>query len=154
MNPISVVEHKSMKFVIMDAPSNSNLPSYLQELKRNGVKHVVRVCDPTYETDLLQRENITVHDWSFPDGEPPPAWVINNWLELVEPCCSLAIHCVAGLGRAPVLVAVALMENGVEAEDAVAMIRKGRRGAINSKQLKFLQKYRPRSKNDGCCTLM
>ncbi|KNC85596.1 protein tyrosine phosphatase type IVA 1 [Sphaeroforma arctica JP610] len=154
MNPISVVEHKGMRFVIMDAPSNSNLPSYLQELKRNGVQHVVRVCDPTYEIELLEREGIQVHDWSFPDGESPPSWVITNWLAIVQPGCRLAIHCVAGLGRAPVLVAVALMENGVEAEDAVAMIRKGRRGAINSKQLRFLQKYKPRGSAQGCCIIL
>ena len=36
-----------------------------------------------------------------------------------------------GLGRAPVLVAVALIELGMKYEDAVEMIRMKRRGAIN-----------------------
>jgi hypothetical protein len=35
--------------------------------------------------------------------------------------------------RAPVMVAIALIESGMTAEDAVLMIREVRRGAINSK---------------------
>jgi protein tyrosine phosphatase type 4A len=54
--------------------------------------------------------------------------------------------------RAPVLVAIALMEQGLEAEDAVQMIRRNRKGAINSKQLRFLQKYKPRSQQ-ACCVI-
>lgn len=33
----------------------------MQELKRNKVTDVVRVCDPTYNAEVLQRAGITVH---------------------------------------------------------------------------------------------
>ena len=49
-----------------------------------------------------------------------------------------------GLGRAPVLVAVALIELGMKYEEAVEVIRTKRRGAINSRQLDFLAKYKRR----------
>jgi|SaaInlStandDraft_5_1057022.scaffolds.fasta_scaffold189165_1 protein tyrosine phosphatase type IVA len=115
----------------------------------------------------------------FSDGEPPPADVINAWLSVSktsnkESC--VAVHCVAGLGRyvgrlqaavtsftltltlilfvcrAPVLVAISLIEGGMEPLDAVAYIRKHRRGAINSKQMKFLEEYK--SHSSGCCVVM
>ena len=60
---------------------------------------------------------------------PPSPQVISEWLELVrlqvraDPTSCVAVHCVAGLGRAPVLVALALMELGLKYEDAVELIR-------------------------------
>ena len=59
------------------------------------------------------------------------------------------------LPRAPVLVAVALVEAGMEPLDAIDYIRKRRRGAINSKQLKYLQNYRRRGSGGGCgCVIL
>ena len=42
------------------------------------------------------------------------------------------------------MVATALIELGMKYEDAVDLIRKKRRGAINAKQLEFLSKYKRR----------
>ncbi|MGH0166593.1 UNVERIFIED_CONTAM: hypothetical protein FKN15_051010 [Acipenser sinensis] len=89
-------------------------------------------------------------DWPFDDGAPPSNQIVDDWLNLLkakfreESGCCIAVHCVAGLGRAPVLVALALIECGMKYEDAVQFIRQKRRGAFNSKQLLYLEKYRPK----------
>ncbi|CAB1350789.1 unnamed protein product [Coregonus sp. 'balchen'] len=70
-------------------------------------------------------------DWQFDDGAPPPSKVVEDWLSLL---------------RAPVLVALALIESGMKYEDAIQFIRQKRRGAINSKQLTYLEKYRPKQR--------
>lgn len=57
---------------------------------------------------------------------------------------TIAIHCAAGLGRAPVLVALALVEAGLDPVEAVGWLRALRRGAINGSQLAFLHQYQPR----------
>ncbi|XP_005042628.1 PREDICTED: protein tyrosine phosphatase type IVA 3 isoform X1 [Ficedula albicollis] len=94
----------------------------------------------------------TLQDWPFDDGAPPPSKIVEDWLNLLktkfceDPGCCVAVHCVAGLGRAPVLVALALIESGMKYEDAIQFIRQKRRGAINSKQLTYLEKYRPKQR--------
>ncbi|KAM5318778.1 protein tyrosine phosphatase type IVA 1-like isoform 2-T2 [Glossophaga mutica] len=110
--------------------------------------------------------NKFVLDWPFDDGSSPSNQIVDDWLSLVniqfreEPGCCIAVHCVAGLGRTPVLVALALIESGMKNEDAVQFIRQKRRGAFNSKQLSYLEKYHskmrlcfkdPRGQRNNCC---
>ena len=71
--------------------------------------------------------------------------------EDAKPC--IAVHCVAGLGRAPVLVAIAMLEQGVVFAKVVKEIRNKRPGALNMPQLKFLQKYKPRKSKGGPCII-
>lgn len=148
-----------MRFLIFDAPSDSNLPLYVKEFEKYNVTDVVRVSAPTYDKTFLERHNIQVHEMPFGDGEPPPAAIVEQWIKLCEQRfyqsasqdkkCTIGVHCVAGLGRAPVLVAIALIEKDMAALDAVEFIRKKRRGAINNKQLRYLEMYRKHSRK-GC----
>lgn len=168
INQPSLITHKRLKFLVFDAPSDRNLDLYLKELKSHHVTDVVRVCDPSYDKTALEKEGITVHDWPFPDGDPPPTQIVNDFLSLVKtrfsspsdksspassasnPSCCIGVHCVAGLGRAPVLVAMALIESGMAPLDAAIFIRERRRGAINAKQLKYLESYKPKGKEKQC----
>ncbi|CAH0382859.1 unnamed protein product [Bemisia tabaci] len=153
------IEYKGYKFLITDRPNDRNLPNYIAELKKRNVKNLVRVCEPTYKASDLNAEGINVYDLPYDDGTSPPSHVIDKWFEtlkLANRDTCVAVHCVAGLGRAPVLVAIALIELGMKYEDAVELIRQNRRGAINSKQLQFLEKYRPKSRlknghKNSCC---
>jgi hypothetical protein len=58
------------------------------------------------------------------------------------------------LHRAPVLVAIGLIEYGFDAISAVTFIRERRRGAINSVQLNYLESYKPTRKAGKKCTIM
>mmetsp|Transcript_22427 Transcript_22427/g.34209 ORF Transcript_22427/g.34209 Transcript_22427/m.34209 type:complete len:186 (+) Transcript_22427:713-1270(+) len=161
-----------LKFLIMDAPRSSNLHLYIKECKKYNVTDVVRVCEPTYaKTDLIHA-GIQLHEMPYSDGHSPPDEVLNRWLDLVNerfisgasPVAGtdgncIAVHCVAGLGRAPVLVALALIEfASMDPVEAVVLIRKYRRGAINEKQLNWLEsyqrKYKGRGGGSGCCIVM
>lgn len=118
---------------------------------------MVRVCEPTYPREFLEKNGIKVHEMSYGDGEAPPRNVVNEWLELIQarfldntgPKPTIGVHCVAGLGRAPVLVAIALIEQGMSPLDSVMFIRERRRGAINNKQIKYIEAYK-RQKGGKC----
>ena len=258
VNKPSTIEYGAYRFVIMDAPTDSNLAAYIELLTRKRVRAIARACEPTYSTRRLLDAGIAVLDVPFADGAAPPQAVIERWMQLVEQVCgpadqaakhrhqhkgsrqdahrlkdegeekkqrddtaafasaasnghirvggahsgkltielptvtagsssslpspavspsvsspkpgpfspaasgsspalfdhlpAIGVHCVAGLGRAPVLVCIALMHAGLSAHDAVQLVRKKRRGAINTVQLEFLEKYRPTAPA-ACCVI-
>ena len=68
----------------------------------------------------------------------------------------IAIHCHAGMGRAPTLVALALMKfGGLSGVDAIKLIRNQRPKCFNSTQVNFLIDFNPRElrvgESTGCC---
>lgn len=154
-----VIEKGEFKIVIMDSPDDANAGSYLSELKSLGVTDIVRTCEPTYSSDKFDSQGIRVHEMMFPDGAPPPEDILVQWIDLVQrrflgkdpsDAGLVAVHCVAGLGRAPVMAAVALIElTNTDPMDAVVMIRDRQKGAINHRQLNFLQAYKKRTTNGG-----
>jgi protein tyrosine phosphatase type 4A len=91
----------------------------------------------------------------FADGTAPPDSIVEKFIKLLDsieknrgkgkPC--VAVHCVAGLGRAPVLVAIAMVEAGLDPLEVIKEIRSKRPGALNVVQLKFLQSYKRRGKS-------
>lgn len=180
----TLIEHGPLRFLLSGTPSGDTLPDYANVLLKHNVKHVVRVCEATYDADQLRAHGFHVHDLPFPDGDAPPKDVVRQWLALLDTVFALdthvakaaaaaaavataeggsdsdsltspadsmdkftetiAIHCVAGLGRAPVLAALGLVEFGLDPYEAVGWIRALRRGAINARQLSFLEHYNRR----------
>merc|ERR1712196_274962 len=119
-------------------------------MRKYSVVAVVRVCEPTYHAAELISAGIDLHEMEYKDGTSPSKELIEKWLALVDKTFfqspvgdnttkpSIAVHYVAGLGRAPALVAIALIEfANMDPVEAVTMIRRHRRGAINEKQLLY-----------------
>lgn len=163
----TMIDVKPMRFLIMDAPKQATLHLYIKEMRKQSVTDVVRVCEPTYIAGELTAAGIELHEMEYTDGTSPPKEVIDKWLVLVDktffqsgadsnPC--IAVHCVAGLGRAPLMVAIALIEFvNMDPVEAVSLIRRHRRGAINEKQLLYLEKYKKSYKRTGdaaCCVIL
>lgn len=171
----TLLELPKMRFLIMDAPRQQNIHLYIKEMSKHSVTDLVRVCEPTYSGAELQQAGITLHDMEYPDGHSPPQPVIDQWLQLVDKTFfsesagatspedqkCISVHCVAGLGRAPVMVALAMIEFGnYDPVEAVSMIRRHRRGAINEKQLLYLEQYKKTYRKKGrggaeagCCII-
>lgn len=169
---ITPIEFKNVKMIIMDSPSKHTVPYFLQECSRLHVSDIVRVCEDRYPIDDFEKAGIRVHHWEFSDGSPPPDHILAEWFSLLRQrfygeqkkstsnatsTGPVAVHCVAGYGRAPVLVAVALMELGMPYTDAIELIRSQRKGSFNDRQLDYLSKYTPKARlrrNNRRCFVM
>ncbi|KAI7870328.1 protein-tyrosine phosphatase-like protein [Spinellus fusiger] len=150
---LSLIDSPSspIRFLILDCPTESTLGYYIEEFIQLEVATVVRCCQPTYNASRLLDQNIQVVDLPFKDGGVPPPQVVREWLSLLEHTRdkettdskpTIAVHCVAGLGRAPVLVAIALTEMGSKPLDTIEFIREKRRGAFNKPQIAYLETYK------------
>eukprot|EP01057_Protomagalhaensia_wolfi_P002868 Protomagalhaensia_wolfi_Nauph_80__2867@NODE_2965_length_930_cov_247_809203_g2324_i0_p1_GENE_NODE_2965_length_930_cov_247_809203_g2324_i0NODE_2965_length_930_cov_247_809203_g2324_i0_p1_ORF_typecomplete_len164_score24_81DSPc/PF00782_20/5_1e17CDKN3/PF05706_12/2_3e11Y_phosphatase/PF00102_27/34Y_phosphatase/PF00102_27/1_1e07PTPlike_phytase/PF14566_6/1_4e06Y_phosphatase2/PF03162_13/0_0045Y_phosphatase3/PF13350_6/0_15_NODE_2965_length_930_cov_247_809203_g2324_i0206697 len=160
INPLSFIEKDKLRFLILDAPSNEHVDEYIQAMLKHNVTHLVRTCELSYSEQPFTDAGITCYALPFADGEPPPEAILTQWLNLVTRVSrkgeTIAVHCVAGLGRAPVLVAIALIEKcNTDNLDAIDYVRQRRKGAINRKQLQYLKTYKRRSKKrESCCSTM
>ncbi|SJK86370.1 Probable protein tyrosine phosphatase type IVA A [Babesia microti strain RI] len=161
LNRPTKIQHGNLKIMILDAPSPSTLDHYINKMKEFSVKWLVRTCESTYSDLEVKNHGIKVEELIFNDGEFPPTNVISRWLQIVSETTkdggAVAVHCVAGLGRAPVLASIALIEYGMQPLDAIQFIRERRKGAINSRQLQQLTIYKRcnlQRKCLGICSIM
>ncbi|KAK5816288.1 protein-tyrosine phosphatase-like protein [Linnemannia elongata] len=156
---ISPIKVGDLSFLILDCPSDKSLPAYIPIFEEHNVTDLVRICEGSpYNIQPLTSIGIVVHDdMKFEDGTAPTKEIVARWLELNDevfyesptPDRCIAVHCVSGIGRAPVLVAISLVEAGMDPLDAIAYIRKARRGALNRVQIAFLDSYKKRKKGFG-----
>lgn len=58
----------TLRFLILDCPTESTLDFYMEEFMRLNVVAVVRCCQPTYSATRLTERNIQVLDLPFKDG--------------------------------------------------------------------------------------
>jgi protein tyrosine phosphatase type 4A len=141
------IKHDVINLYISETPNDSSIDRFIIKLKNNNIKHVVRLCGQTYNQDRLIQSNINFYDWDFADGSVPSNELIQKWNQLLKLNESILVHCSAGLGRAPLLVTISLIEKNMGQIDAINFVREKRPGALNSKQIDWLIKYKPKKKS-------
>lgn len=106
-----------------------SITHFPKDLMSYNTRRLVRLCDGRYDKTEFTKVGIKVEDLVFSDGGFPHSDIIEHWITIVRkhfaeyPRGALAVHCRSGLGRSPVLVAVALMEAGMKPQEAVDLIR-------------------------------
>ena len=57
----SFIEWQNLRFLIMDAPKESNLHLYIKECKKHNVTHIVRIAEPSYSAEEVEKAGIQMH---------------------------------------------------------------------------------------------
>ncbi|KAB0801002.1 hypothetical protein PPYR_05356 [Photinus pyralis] len=137
-----------LKLVLCRQPNLSMMNLYIEQLKEQRIRTIVKVCETDYCISDFEDNGIEVRELVYKNGSFPSNGVIEIWINFVKahfekfPNSAIGIHCVDGLGRSAVLVALALIEGGLDPVRAIEFIKSKRRGAFNKYQEKELQIYK------------
>ncbi len=61
VNKPSLIERGPLRFLIMDAPKESNLHVYIKECKKYNVTNIVRISEPSYSREEVENAGIALH---------------------------------------------------------------------------------------------
>jgi protein tyrosine phosphatase type IVA len=155
----TILPSKRHTFIVFATPTVANLRTYIQKIKGHDTPPTVwvRACAPIYDDSELLDAGLTIYDLQFTDGSTPPDSILDQWSKILKrhdnEC--IAIHCVAGLGRAPLLAGLGMINDGIPVIDVITKIRHAIPAALNIPQLRFLESYKPRTnKTKSQCLLL
>ena len=134
-------------FIISESPTDNNIEEYIKILQKNSINLVINLTNitekNTYDIDKIKNANIDYLHFPIQDGYVPTDFQINKLLEFLNRYNSLAFHCAAGLGRAPLVFAISyIILFNKKALDVIEMIREKEQKALNNIQIKYLYNFK------------
>lgn len=148
------------KYIVTPSPDSNSISSYKNYLLKNNITTVVRLCEEiNYDDEYLLSSNINVEHMPLKDGDIPDIETVKKWMNIIEKEeHGIAVHCKAGLGRAPLFVCVGLIKiHGMSDMDAICFVRKEINGSLNLKQIEFLcnglKLIKQKNKKNNKCTI-
>lgn len=150
------INYNNTSIYISNLPKEDDKDYFLSFSKANNIKFVIRACfEESYADTFYSDNNINIYNITFKYGCVPSQEIVCKLLEIYYMCKDkeyILIQCLNGLGSAPLLCAILIIETGYDYYNTIDRIRRIIRGAFNKKQLIFLNKYyNENKKNTACC---
>jgi hypothetical protein len=110
-------------------------------LKKLGITHIVRLCEPTYDQQLFIAAGFTYTDLSF-RIEPMPQDILDYFKRIITSDEIVAVHCKTGLSRTATIIGAHLIrDHHFSAAEAIAWLRLCRPGSVVGNDQRFLATY-------------
>lgn len=140
----AIIVKDDRTFMITPSPNESNIKDYVDLLKSKSINLVIKATeDKLYDSTIYKDNGIEYIELSFSDGTVPDEEIINHLVGLTKDYKSICVHCKAGLGRAPIIMALILiLEFNMDIYDTIDEIKKILPKSFNKIQLNFLYKFK------------
>lgn len=157
-----------INFIIMEEPTDDNIDEVIANFKRDRVKHLISLSENKLNNkDIFRKNDIKLHYLPIESGKYPSDSNKDYWLKLLKSyqdspsvktragSISIAINCEAGLGRAPIMFAIALIEiYKLDVYNSIGLIRNSIPKAFNQYQLnKLFSNYESKTSSCHCAIL-
>ncbi|KAH8106177.1 tyrosine protein phosphatase [Cristinia sonorae] len=115
----------------------------LDYFENKGVKLVVRLNNPLYDSSAFTERGINHEELYFDDGTNPTDEIVRKFLDMADAVIEaggvVAVHCKAGLGRTGTLIGAYLTwKYGFTASEAIAFMRIVRPGSVVGPQQQYM----------------
>lgn len=150
------IKANRITYYVSPSPDSSNVKHYKDLLLKKGIKIVVRLCEKKYDDDFLKHHGIVVIDMPIPDGKCPTPDYVKKWTKIITDKKknneSIAIHCLSGLGRSPLMICIGLIKiDKIEPSESILQMRQIIKKSLNTNQINFLLSL---NKVDSRCSIM
>lgn len=126
----------------------------LQWLRQQGIQVLISLTEEKPRRDWTNDAGLMVFHEPFQDMEPPGQEQLDRVLSAMSKALDanmpVAVHCGAGLGRTGVVLAAYLVTRGMNANQAIARVRKLRPSSIETdEQEEAVLQFARRRKKSG-----
>ena len=150
-----VICENQRNFIISSIPFQHEMDEYITLLQKNAINLVINLTEiSSYSPEKIQNANIDYLHFPIQDGTFPTDEQIKKLITFLDRYNSIAFHCTAGFGRAPLLLAISLIIlYDYKPIDIIERIRKVNPKAFNTIQIDFLCKFKRKKYIDNKCII-
>ena len=145
---------------VSKSPQHSVIVWFSHQIKMKCVTDTFCFCNLTYNPYSFKVNKISFHHLPFDDGTAPPSNILTEFESILNSIMvnkkstdetSINLHCQSGLGRAPAIMAYILLKyEKIDRIDAIEKIRNVRKGALNQKQLEWVETCKINKDDTNC----
>jgi atypical dual specificity phosphatase len=108
---------------------------YIEHLKENeGIKIVVNLAESPWPGEWTSRSGIVHMHFPIVDMSIPKEKDVLRMINVIDRTDGpVMVHCAAGIGRTGTIIALYLVEKGMEPSEAISQVRQKRNGSIQTK---------------------
>ena len=151
----TIFNENQRNFMISETPTEINITEYIYLIQKNNINLIISLSEnKKYDPDIFKTINIDYLHFPIKDGTTPTDEQIKKITLFLSRYNSIAFHCDAGMGRAPLFLAISFMLLfNYKPANIIEKIREKEKKALNTIQVSYLFSFKRKRYIDNNCII-